>query len=106
MGKSQRTKGASGEREAAALLNELLGLQVARRLGQARDGGDDLIGCAPFRVEVKRRARIGQIYDWLAQVQVGASATELPVVMARADGKEWIVAMPIEVFAELAKDRV
>jgi hypothetical protein len=41
-GKSSRDKGARGEREFAELLSNELGQVVKRKLGQARDGGDDI----------------------------------------------------------------
>ena len=103
MGKSQRTKGAAGEREAAMILSESLGLTCERNLSQTRDGGDDLTGAAPYRVEVKRRARIGLIYEWLDQLEEGREQGQLPIVMARSDRREWFVAMPYWVFAEMAK---
>jgi large subunit ribosomal protein L19 len=57
MGRAERLKGARGENEVAALLSESLGIAVKRKLGQARDGGDD-IQVGRWRLEVKRRERI------------------------------------------------
>jgi len=39
MGKSQRTKGASFERDIVHVLQDALGIQVERNLNQTRDGG-------------------------------------------------------------------
>ncbi|MEF2789319.1 MAG: hypothetical protein U0N23_04275, partial [Parasutterella excrementihominis] len=61
MGKSQRTKGAAGEREICDLILRDLGIEVHRNLQQTRDGGAD-IKLKPFSIEVKRRAAIGNIY--------------------------------------------
>ncbi|MBA2591163.1 MAG: hypothetical protein H0U97_02440, partial [Gammaproteobacteria bacterium] len=47
-----RRKGKAGEREAALLLQDLLGTAVVRNLTQTRDGGHDLIGIAGWSVEV------------------------------------------------------
>lgn len=66
MSKSQRTKGAAGERELCNILHDRLGVDVHRNLSQTRDGGTD-IAMGPFRIEVKRRARIAGVYDWLDQ---------------------------------------
>jgi hypothetical protein len=56
MGRAERAKGARGENEYASLLAEALGQPIRRKLGQARDGGDD-IEVGPFRIEVKRKQR-------------------------------------------------
>lgn len=101
MGKSQRTKGAAGEREVCAILRDTLGVDAHRNLSQTRDGGTD-IAVGNFRIECKRRARIGGIYDWMAQSE--ASCTEpgqIPVVMARADGHGWIAMVRLNDFCRL-----
>lgn len=99
MSASQRLKGAEGEREACRLLSEEFGLPVARKLGQARDSGED-IELGPFTIEVKRRKRIGMAYDWIAQV---SAAGDRPVVMCREDGGEWLVIVPFAEWARLAR---
>lgn len=53
MSKSQRTKGAVGEREICDLIFRDLGIEVHRNLQQTRDGGAD-IKLKPFSIEVKR----------------------------------------------------
>ena len=56
---AQRTKGAQGEREAAALLTDLLGVPaIKRELSQTRDGGYDLLACG-IAIEVKRTQNVG-----------------------------------------------
>ena len=54
MGKSQRSKGQCGERELAAELSRLLGVEVKRKLGAAREGGSD-IDIPGFSIECKRQ---------------------------------------------------
>lgn len=86
-----------------ALLRDALGVDVHRNLSQTRDGGTDIaMGC--FRIEVKRRRRIGNLYDWMAQSE--ASCTEpgqIPVVLSRADGKkQWLATLNFEDFCRLA----
>ncbi|NZA00578.1 hypothetical protein H0I39_00080 [Ottowia beijingensis] len=56
MGAMSRTKGKVGEREIAALLAELTGCDVRRRVRQ-HDGDSDLEGLPGWCVEVKRHAR-------------------------------------------------
>ena len=97
MSASQRRKGAGGEREVCALLNSEFGTNAARNLDQARDGGTD-IHLGPFQIEVKRRKRVGNLYEWLGQAK-----GELPTLMLRADGKRWLVVMDFEHWARLAR---
>ena len=84
----QRRKGANGENEVCALLTDALGLptKLKRRLGQARDGEHD-IDLPPLRIEVKRRARIANLYEWIDQCSTGSHPGDIPVVMLRADTK-------------------
>lgn len=97
MSASQRRKGAAGEREACKALADEFGLSVARNLDQTRDGGTD-IHLGPFQIEVKRRKRIGGLYEWLGQAK-----GELPTLMLRADGKGWLVVMEFDKWARLAR---
>lgn len=94
MGRKSRDKGAAFEREIAVWLSAALGLDVKRRLGQARDSGHDL-DAFPFRVECKRRKSLGPVQDWYDQVNlanrpptdvIGREA--LSVVICRGDGRE------------------
>lgn len=102
MGKLQRTKGAAGEREVCHIIRDILGVDAHRNLSQTRDGGTD-IAFGNFRLEVKRRARIGQIYEWMEQSANACQTSEqIPVVCARADGKKWFVVLSIEDFCKLA----
>lgn len=105
MGAGQRRKGANGERELCALLSETFGTVVKRRLGQARDGQHD-VDLPPYRIECKRRMRVGNLYEWMAQCQVDAAAHEVPVVMLRADGKGWLVVMEFAHWAKIAREEI
>ena len=86
MGKSQRVKGATFEREIAGYLSERLGRVVKRKLEQARDGGDD-IQVGRFRIECKRRKRLG-FYAWMDQALAACASGDIPVVIARGDGHD------------------
>lgn len=99
MSKSQRDKGAGGEREACALLNAEFGASVNRKLSQSRDSGND-IDLGPFGIEVKRRKRIGNVYEWVEQAK---EASQRPVVLCRADAKDWLVVLPFAEWARLAR---
>jgi len=94
MSKMQRTKGAAGERELAEILTATLGRKVSRKLGQARDGGDD-IQTGQFKWEVKRRARLS-VYEFLEQVEAACKDNDTPIVAMRGDHKGWLVLMRLE----------
>ena len=99
-GKNNKRRGDSGEREVAFLLQDYLGIDVKRKLGQARDSGHD-IDLEPFSVEVKRRKKVGGLYQWLGQ-----AIAQTPVVMLRADGKGWLVTMYLEDWIRLAREEI
>lgn len=97
MSASERRKGARFEVEIATYLSERLGRIVKRKLGQERDSGDD-IEVGKFRIECKRRANIA-VYPWLEQVDRACAVTVgggIPVVVARADGKEPIAILRLD----------
>mgnify|MGYP001030714957 FL=1 len=97
MGRKSRRKGCEFERELAGLLTNELGFVVKRRLGQAREGGCDLTECGPFVIEAKRRARIGNVYDWHKQAADACNAPgQVPVVVMRADGKKPLALLALE----------
>lgn len=90
----QRRKGATFEREIATYLSEHLRRIVRRKLGQARDGGDD-IEVGRFRIECKRRASLS-VYAWLDQCAAAAGERDVPVVIARGDGREPLAILRLE----------
>lgn len=87
-GKARRAKGAAAEREFFHLLNRFLParLQMARRLGQARDGGSDG-STAHVNIEVKRQERLN-LPAWLRQARHG-SGGKVPVVAYRQNHGDW-----------------
>jgi Holliday junction resolvase len=101
-GKMARNKGAAGERELAAILTDKLGFVVQRKLGQARDGGDD-IQIGKYRIEVKRRERV-QVDQWAEQVEQAAGESDVPVVVYRRNGQPWRVVVPLEWFIEQVRE--
>jgi len=105
-GRRNRQRGQEGEREVSKLLSDSLNMPVKRLLGQERDKGSDIL-TKPYRWEVKRRKRIGLIYDWLEEAQDGLQdASERPLVAFRADGKGWLVAMPLEEAIRLIREEI
>ena len=99
MSKSQRDKGAAAEREVAAILANVLGVQVKRKLGQARDGGDD-IQVGRYRIEVKRRETLA-MDQWSRQVEAAAAPGEVPVVIYRRSREPWRVSLRLDDFLPL-----
>ena len=98
----ERRRGAAAEREVAAILSDALGTVVQRKLGQARNGGDD-IQIGKFRLEIKRRERIS-IDEWSAQVEACAQSGEVPAVVYRRNGQPWRVALRLDDFIPLIRE--
>lgn len=89
MSAMQRNKGKAGEREIAALVRDLTGWDVRRKVRQ-HDGDSDLEGVPGWSVEVKRRrtATPGDRARWWRQC-VGQAGPLRPVLFYRADRSEW-----------------
>ena len=105
MSNSQRTKGAGGEREVCHIIRDTLGVDARRNLFQTREGGCDIY-LRPYRIEVKRRARIGQVYDWMAQAERSCKPEDRPLVVARADGRGWLAILPLEHLLSLIREEI
>ncbi len=92
-----RTKGKAGEREVAALVRNLTGWEVRRRVRQ-HAGDSDLEGVPGWSVEVKRHAGAGRadIARWWAQTVAQAErADAVPVLFFRLDRDAWRAVWPI-----------
>lgn len=101
-GRRSRNKGATGERELAALLTDALGFVVQRKLGQARDGGDD-IQVGQYRIEVKRREAL-RLDEWCKQVEDASQPGDVPVVAYRRNGQPWRVVVPLGWFMQQVRE--
>ena len=97
----QRRKGSQGENELAAILSAELGRVVKRKLGQARDSGDD-IQIEKFRIEVKRCQTL-KVPQWCKQVEACAQPGEIPVVAFRRNGEPWRVILSLGDFLPLMR---
>ena len=102
MGKMQRTKGATYEREIVHALVDR-GWDAARNLMQTREGGADII-LQDFILECKRRAKLS-LYDWLDQATLAAKGRKRPVVVARGDRRESVVILRLDDFLDLIGER-
>lgn len=103
-GRMARNKGARGENELAAMLSDELGFVVKRKLGQARDGADD-IEVGPFRIEVKRRETLA-IMQWVRQIEACTPKDQIPVVAFRQNGQEWRVVLRMSDFLPLMSEKI
>ena len=92
-GRMARNKGARGENELAGILTDELGFEVKRKLGQARDGGDD-IQVGKYRIEVKRREAL-RLDDWCEQIEKVCDVQEVPIVAYRRNGQPWRAVVPM-----------
>ena len=102
MGASQRSKGQRGERELAGKLQELLGVECVRRLGQERDGGGD-VEVGDVVIECKRQER-ASLHAWLEQAERAATDGRMAAVAWRPSRRDWVVAMPLEDWARLMRE--
>lgn len=103
MGKAQRDKGKRGEVEFSGRVQELLGIECSRRLGQERDGGSDVHVAELCAVQVKRAESV-RLHEWLAQAVDECPDNMLAALAWRRNGGEWIVAMPLTDWASLVRD--
>lgn len=97
MSAMSRTKGQAGEREIAALIRDLTGWEVRRRVRQ-HDGDSDLEGVPGWSVEVKRHrtAARGDLVAWWKQTARQAEcAGAVPVLFFRADRHAWRAVWPL-----------
>jgi hypothetical protein len=108
MGAMSRNKGKAGEREAAALLADLLGLDIRRRVRQ-HDGDSDLEGLPGWCLEIKRHATASraEVAGWWLQAVAQAEAVDaVPALLYRRDRDQWRAVWPLalQVGAEPAGD--
>jgi len=99
MGAMSRTKGKVGEREVGALIRDLTGWDVRRRVRQ-HDGDSDLEGIPGWCAESKRQARAGraELAKWWAQaVDQAARVDQLPVLFFRMNRDAWRAVWPLAV---------
>jgi len=106
MGINPRTKGASGEREVADMLNGIIvkvmtamayppeqvaaaAKSVQRNQNQSAVGGCDLTNVFGMAVEVKRQESLAIPAWWRQTVAAAERNNELPVLMYRQNRKAW-----------------
>jgi Holliday junction resolvase len=100
-GRMSRNKGAAAERELAQILSDELGFVVKRKLGQARDSGDD-IQVGKFRIEAKRRETLA-LPAWCRQIEEHCGPGEVAVVAYRQNGQPWRIVMKLQDFLPMLR---
>ena len=93
MGKMQRTKGATAERELLKLLSDGLGLNLTRNLTQTREGGADCDDLEGYALEIKRHETL-QLTTWWKQA-VEQAGNKVPVLAYRQSRKPWVFVVPM-----------
>ena len=102
MGKKSLTKGKVGEREVAAELRRLFGVD-ARRGQQFHGGSDspDVVTDIPgVHIEVKRTERLS-LYPAMRQAIGDAGSDKVPVVFHRQNREDWLVIVRLNDLPEL-----
>ena len=98
MGRSQRAKGAAGERELAAVvhmhLQDVLAERPQRNLEQTRGGGHDLTGLPYIAVECKRHEQLAVDAWWRQACEQAEAAGAHPVLAYRQSRKPWTFVLP------------
>lgn len=95
---NSNAKGKVGERELAKLLRSVLGPLSKARRGQQYEGGSDSPDIADalpgVHIECKRYKAVGLVQRAYEQA-VDECGDAVPVVMLRADRKDWLVAFKV-----------
>ena len=100
MSKSQRTKGAAGEREAANILRRVFPDARRRVVNHAGvEDGRDLESTGAFAVQVKRHKRPSPIS---AINEIKADGT--PLLLTRGDHGIWYAVMPLDSLLDILED--
>lgn len=99
-GRAARAKGQRAERQVAALIADLTGWTIKRRV-RNHAGDSDLEGVPNWSVEVKDRARptLGDVRVWWAQtVEQAVRAGQIPVLFYKRQAGEWRAVWPGEIY--------
>jgi hypothetical protein len=102
-GKSSRSKGQRGEREAIAILQPVInevftaaGIEppeLKRNLMQTMNGGYDVVGMEWLALEIKRQEK-ANVKAWWKQTLDQTQDGQTPVLMYRPNRSKWRIMMP------------
>ena len=100
---NSKDKGARGERELAARLR-FLGIDARRGQQYSGANGDaDVIGLPGIHIECKRVERLNLEKAYDQSKRDAARVGDIPTVMHRKNGGEWLVTLSLEHFLSLYK---
>jgi hypothetical protein len=95
-GRSSRNKGATAEREVAAIINSWLGTDMRRTpLSGGMQWKGDIQGWDGVHVEVKRCERLS-IPAWCRQAEADCPGGSIPLVVYRSSREPWRVVLTLE----------
>jgi hypothetical protein len=102
-GRRSQRKGAAGEREAAARLSELLGVEAKRGAQKYLFGwqAPDVYGVPGCHIEIKRHKR-ESLTAWMRQA-VGDACGKIPVVIHRPNRADWMLTIRLDDLPALAR---
>jgi len=96
MSVNPRIKGSASERELLKILNDELGVDLARNLTQTRGGGADADKLlAGFSIEIKRRETLSLNSWWLQAVKQAKDANAEPCLVYRQSRQPWRFVIPL-----------
>ena len=102
MGKSQRTKGAGGEREVVHMLNEH---GITAKRGQCFNHEPDIVADDfPLHLEIKRQETT-KIHEWFKQAVEQCRPGKIPAVVHRRSRDQWLITMKFTDFLEVINDQ-
>tara|TARA_R100000152_G_C6781173_1_gene215117 strand:- start:852 stop:1190 length:339 start_codon:yes stop_codon:yes gene_type:complete len=102
---NSKQKGKRGELEAVRLLKKIFPEYDWKRSQQycgIGDGAADVVGNPNLHIEVKRTERGNQaLYRWIDQAITDAKGAQIPVVLTRSNGNDWILCILAEDLPEV-----
>lgn len=106
MGMSQRRKGQAGELEVRDLVRAAGWPHCHRNFSSGAQGGGDLTqGPAGVHIECKRTERFALREAWRQASKDADVRGDIPVVMHRWNGGEWLAVLPAEELLALLRHR-
>jgi len=99
-GSYSRNKGARGERLAAKVLQDIIGVKAERAARNGVDGSTDVVGVPEFAIEVKYGYGYPQWGAWWKQAIANAADNELPMLMVKLTRRPWTVRIPLKAISD------
>jgi len=105
MSKLSRTKGHSFEREVSIALR--LVFSEARRHLEYQDqeaNGIDIVNTGPYKIQCKRGRKYSSL-SAIKEVMADEMLGDIPVLVTKGDNERILVALPLEAFIDLLKEK-